>query len=639
MPMLQRVLRHLDPKGRLRASLRRWWRPPAPPPKRSASAPRVTCIVLAGPDQQAAFEHCRSLAAQTWQSLEVLLLVHRRDVGRLPPLAGATPVTVADEVPLAVAANEAAATLAADLLLSAPGPARPTRVAELVAELMAAPHSAATRESPDGWQLRRRPTVPAGDAHRIDATTPVAHPADDRTFSLRFDAGPGCPADLPYRWRDVLADAGCRATADEPMTAARLALLSASRRPPGMSPRRAPTPRRIVLQADNFTEGGMEQVVIDLAEALRDSGFAPSLLILGQEGTAAQRARARGLTVDRMPADAAAYRRFLAEQRPQVVNAHYSTFGADACAELGIPFVQTMHNMYVWFGAEQVAEYRRADAHTHAYVCVSNNVARYADLAIGLPPDRMLVIPNGCNRDYLADESHRAAAVALRRELGLPAAARVFLNVASIQPPKAQHVLLGAFARVAAASPDAHLVVLGGAADQAYLDRQMRAARQAGLADRVHWVGRRADVSAFHQLACALVQPSFFEGWSLAITEAVLAGLPVIATDVGGAVEQLRDTDGILIAPAIEDLTGLHQGTLVPLLEAPCTELQERLAAAMSTLLQRGAGRSRLPAHWQSFLRDTAYRRCAEAFHWFADGGSPVSARAWLATEGTEVSA
>lgn len=664
--MLQRVLRYLDPKGRVRATVRRWWRPSPPnvARTRTAAGPQVTCVLHADGDLAQLADRCRAVLEQDWRPLEVLLVGPAHVLDSFPQLDGVVRVAAAPD------ATDDPALLSGALVLTATGPARP----QLVSRLVAALADDATRDEARGtdgdlaadgaWCLRRnrlgtpRGVVPAWPVHAVAPEAPVTAGPAHGPFVLRFDARGAAAVDLPYRWRGVLARPDCHALATDAPTAERLALLTprttfsgdpdrdlaqlpalaeASARPARWRPWRSPAPRRIVLQADHFTEGGMEQVIIDLAEALATSGFAPRLLILGEEGTAAARARDRGLAVDRLPAGREAYLAYLDRHDPDLVNAHYSTYGADLCAARGVPFVQTIHNMYVWFGPESVAAYQAADPHTHAYVCVSNNVARYADLTMGLPPSRMVVIPNGCDRGFLAAPAHVAAAAALRTELALPAGARVLLNVASIQPPKGQHVLIDAFARIAAVQPQAHVVILGSAADPAYESQQQRRARQLGLADRVHWVGRRADVSAFHQLADALVQPSFFEGWSLAITEAVLAGLPVIATDVGGATEQLHDTDGIVLPAAADDLTAVHRDTLLPLLAAPCPRLTERLAEAMLAVLARGGRRSRLPAGWRGLLRDAAYAHCAEAFHWFAAGGTARAARRWLTapTEGT----
>lgn len=461
-----------------------------------------------------------------------------------------------------------------------------------------------------------------------------------------FDGEP----DAPYRLRRFLRHAGVVAATSDARTAARLAILTPrvvhapSRRaalagaramlakPAPAAPPPPPAPagrQRVVLQVGDFTEGGMEQVVIDLTEALAAAGMHSSILVLGRVGPAAERARQRGLHLERLAADRDRYAAFLERERVDLINAHFSTFGADLCAAARVPFVQAIHNMYMWFGRPERDEYRAADPYTRAYVCVSNNAARYADLALGLSRERMLVIPNGCARSYVQPAPAPEAVAALRAEFGMPADARIFLNVASIQPAKGQHLLLAAFARVAADCPNAHLLFAGRPMDDAYAETLVQRVRDLGLTDRVHWAGHRSDVTTLHAAAAALVMPSFFEGWSLAITEAVLAGLPVIATDVGGASEQLEGTDGILLSPAAADLSAVDIHRLLALLDSPCEALVDELADALRAVYARRGARSRLPADWERLLRERAYERYVHLFRWLLAGGEPAAARAW----------
>ena len=488
-------------------------------------------------------------------------------------------------------------------------------------------------------------TVPTFTARTLDATTPLPL----GPCVLWFDAEP----DAPYRLRRWLRHGHVVAATADTTTATRLALLTTrhvhtqDRRAAmrlatelairGASDQAAAPPSlpasqaapHIVLQVGDFTEGGMEQVVIDLADALIKDAMRVTILVLGRTGSAAARAAQRGLTLHRLDPTAAAYTEFLTREGVDLVNAHYATFGAELCVQASIPFVQTIHNMYMWFGAPERQEYRAADRHTRAYVCVSNNVARYADVALGLRPDRMLVIPNGCDRAYVQPRPSPERIVATRRALGVPDDAPFFLHVASIQPAKAQHLLLAAFHQVANACPRAHLVFLGQPMDAEYARTLEQRTHGLGLASRVHWAGQRPDVSTIHAAAGALVIPSFFEGWSLAITEAVLAGLPVIATDVGGASEQLEGTDGILLPAAAPDPTAIDAERLLPLLQAPCAPLRARLAAALQEVYGRDGKRSPLPPDWERLLRECAYARYAHVFRCLLAGGSPAAARAW----------
>lgn len=677
--VIQRVMHFISPLGRGKRAIQRLLggrRPRVPVPQPEVVPPRVTCVATVwGGDVAQLESRCQEVLHQDWQPLDVLVFAREAELARVSTVNGKAMVGMRcielpdmtnaemqaagwqDGIPMRVL-KPLVAEFWLDLAPSGCGEAvEPDRIRNMIASFAQDPDVAVIRAGGDGtssrsWSLSRQLVKSANaidhpifDASNVDPTgaKPVA---DGQPFVLRFDGD----SDRPYRFRSWLAEPCVSAWSVDRKTSERLALLTnrsvqavnaeqalarlkvriAEDGPAIMRMYRGAVSKHVVLQADNFTEGGMEQVIIDLAEALQQEGFTTSLLILGTEGSAAQRARDLGLRVDNLKPDPEAYVSYLEQTGAALINAHYSTFGADLCAERGLPFVQTMHNMYMWFGAPQIDAYRAADPHTSAYVCVSNNVARYGDVTVGLSPSSMLVIPNGCNTGFRPTPEYLAAADALRVELGMPEGAKVFLNVGSIQPPKAQHLVLAAFAELVSDHPEAHLVFLGGPADDLYYEAQRKATTKHGLDDRVHWVGRRSDVHAFHQLAVALVQPSFFEGWSLAITEAVLAELPVIATDVGGAVEQLRGTDGILLPACVPDITAIHADNLIPILEGSYPELEEHIHQAMRTMLTRGAGRSRMPENWPSLLRDTAYSRCAEIYHWLAAGGTAAASRYWL---------
>ncbi|GAB4136315.1 MAG: hypothetical protein Fur0037_00720 [Planctomycetota bacterium] len=490
------------------------------------------------------------------------------------------------------------------------------------------------------------PPWPAGAPEGDGSGFEVAHVRSRADIGGLSGSGPRLlvfpdDRDLPYACRDLLVDSGAVAGSTSLATAHRLLLLSPNavhagdeavlrRRAAGLlaAPPSAPLARaergHVVLQADHFTEGGLEQVVIDLGLALRGAGFPVTILILGRAGTAADRAREKGLAIKRGAMDESSYRAFLRESDCALVNAHYSTFGAAVARDLGIPFVQTMHNTYLWFGDTEIAAYRRADRATAAYVCVSNEVARFADLRIGLPPWKMVVVPNG------VDESARAAdprvRPRVREELGLSADAKLIVQVGSIQPSKAQHVSIGALAGVVKRGCEAHLLFLGDVADEGYAEKAKTDAERKGVAHLVHWLGRRSDVPRFLAAGDVFVQPSLFEGWSLAITEAVLSGIPVIATDVGGAREQLRGAIGTLLPAVIPDIARATQRDLLDALAAEHEGLQKECAAALLERLGSPGARANHRSAAR-FSASFAYKRCADLFSRLMAGEEPWTAR------------
>ncbi len=144
----------------------------------------------------------------------------------------------------------------------------------------------------------------------------------------------------------------------------------------------------------------------------------------------------------------------------------------------------------------------------------------------------MVVVPNGIDGHRL-DAARSYPPDTLREELGLSRDDFVFLNVASIHATKAHKVLVQAFARVASTHPRARLLIVGPAADADYEAQVRRLIGRLHLEQRVILTGPREDVARFYWMADAFVLPSYWEGWSLALSEAAYTGLPAVASDVG----------------------------------------------------------------------------------------------------------
>ena len=348
--------------------------------------------------------------------------------------------------------------------------------------------------------------------------------------------------------------------------------------------RPAGSPLRVLLQADSFTQGGMEQVVIDLAESLDPIHFSVALLVLGEAGAAAATARQRGIRVLTLPDSdrQRAYRQLLLDEQIHLVNAHYSLFGASLACGLGIPFVQTVHNTYVWLTPQQCAAHKANDRFTSAYLCVSSAVARYSEAKLGLASAKIMVVPNGIDLAR-ARPSHRGKyRAALRERFGFAADDVLFLNAATIQPPKAQIALVLAFAQVISQHPKSRLLLAGRVVDSAYEARLRKVIRQTDLQSAVVLAGHHAEVAPFYDAADAFVLPSLWEGWSMALTEAAACGLPLIATAVGGAAELLGEVGGELVAPPFDSITDLDLSSIGRYLNRENPAFVARLADAMA---------------------------------------------------------
>ncbi len=132
----------------------------------------------------------------------------------------------------------------------------------------------------------------------------------------------------------------------------------------------------------------------------------------------------------------------------------------------------------------------------------------------------------------------------VRRELGYNPDDLVLLAVGRAEPVKAWDILVTAFTKFADSVPQAHLLLVGSISSSK--EREFMNALQVELShnrlgERVHFVGQVNDIQPFLAAADLFVMPSRSEGCSNALVEALGAGLPCIATNVGSASELLGD--------------------------------------------------------------------------------------------------
>jgi glycosyltransferase involved in cell wall biosynthesis len=245
----------------------------------------------------------------------------------------------------------------------------------------------------------------------------------------------------------------------------------------------------------------------------------------------------------------------LVTKRPDVLHA-YSLFSPAAVAlfarrALGVPTV-----VKVLRGGElgDVVRLRRKPLGGRRAAGLARGIDRFVAIsreidaelaALGVPAERRCFLPNGVDTERFqsADERERAE---LRARLGL-GAGPLFVYVGRLVPEKRVEDLFAAWSRVHTAYPRAELVVLGSGP----CELELRRAAPPG----VRFFGDVPDVAPYLRSADAFVLPSSAEGLSNALLEAMAAGLAVVATAVGGAVDLIEDgQSGRLVAPGQPDV-------------------------------------------------------------------------------------
>ena len=252
---------------------------------------------------------------------------------------------------------------------------------------------------------------------------------------------------------------------------------------------------------------------------------------------------------------------------PDVVHAHEPMSPSTsmfAVLSAGGPVVATFHSFLERSRLLQVASpalrsvWRRLDAR----IAVSEAAAAFVGQAF---PGEEEVVPNGVEVERFAEPGEEVT--------GLPPGRRV-LWVGRLDPQKAFPVMIETFARLAPEFPDLSLVVAGDGRDR-------NAVRTLGpdVCERVVMLGAVAHdrLPAYHAAADVFVSPATGqESFGIVLVEAMAAGVAVVATDIPGYREVVRDgVDGLLVPP--RDPEALARSIRQVLLEPG---LAERLAAA-----------------------------------------------------------
>ena len=346
-------------------------------------------------------------------------------------------------------------------------------------------------------------------------------------------------------------------------------------------------PMRLLLVADSLDVGGAEWHVVNLASALAEQGHRITLACT-VEGVLAPLAEQAGISVRPLlhhlvkrrqsPRYAWKLAKLVRQSQFDLVHAHmYASALASAYALLGtsIPLVITEHSQANWRSHYACRCSQWSYSQARHIIAVSREIRRRLIEQEGVPSDRISVIMNALPP---VSEQHKSI------QPDLPAALRNGLLVgvaARLQPEKGVAYFLEAAAHVLQFLPEVHFLVMGDGPQRKELQAYVE---QLGVQEHVHFLGFRLDARAIIGLLDVLVVPSLSEGTPLVTLEAMSAGVPVVASAVGGIPEQVRhQSEGILVPPG--DALALGEAVL-HLLQNP-TWMQQLGEAGRQRALSR----------------------------------------------------
>ena len=345
-------------------------------------------------------------------------------------------------------------------------------------------------------------------------------------------------------------------------------------------------PLAIALMIETGGPGGAEHLLLRLAESLRSRGHEVCPVCPdNRQPWLADSFRARGFdpafVSPRRAVDPGVVRdivRIARRRRVDVIHSHefdMAVHGTFAARLLRCPHVITMHGgrYYAARWARRLA-LRWAARWSDAIVGVSASVVADLERTLRLPRGTARLVHNGVSFEPGRRERVRA-------ELGLRPDEKLIVAIGSLYPVKGHIVLLRALADIDARATPWHLAIAGRGGEERGL-RDFGA--EHGMAERVHLLGYRSDVSDVLAAADIYAMPSLSEGLPLSLLEAMSAGKAIVASDTGGIPEAVANgRDALLVPP------GDHAA----------------LAAALRALLDDAGERERLGAEAKAHVTAT----------------------------------
>jgi len=338
--------------------------------------------------------------------------------------------------------------------------------------------------------------------------------------------------------------------------------------------------------------GGAQKALARLLAHLDRTRFTPHVACLyNSDKAVAQEIRALGVPVTDLGMTAkwrwdAFWRlyRLLRRERPTILHSwmfHANVPGRVIGRLAGVPIIITSRRN-VEIGGEMRERLLRWTAGLDDKVIAVCELARRAQIErTHAAPQNVVTVHNGLDVAEFGTLNPEARATT-REAFGIPPTAPLVGSVGRLHPQKDFATLLKAMVCVRDRLPDAHLLLVG---DGDLKPELVSQARSLELAQTVTFAGHRTDIPEILSAVDLLVLPSLWEGLPNALLEAMAAGLPVVATAVGGTPEVVVDgVTGFLVPP--RDPQALADAIL-RLLRNP--ELRQRMGEA---------GRARVAAHF-----------------------------------------
>jgi GT2 family glycosyltransferase/glycosyltransferase involved in cell wall biosynthesis/SAM-dependent methyltransferase len=348
-------------------------------------------------------------------------------------------------------------------------------------------------------------------------------------------------------------------------------------------------PFKVGIAVNSLDKGGLENLVAQLALRFQGRKIDVFVLCFKKGGTTAISLYDQGVHIHLVNESKSLAREILEREKPDVINTHLADIEVLAVAEdLGIPIVETIHSSYIWLDrGAWLMERQRSSFFSQAIATSQTTLKYYAKHNPAFRPDWISIVPTGIETQNIEIIDKKTA----RKKLELPEKDFIFINVASYDGVKNQLGLLTAFEQVHGKNPDTRLLCVGNIANPEYHQKVQDYHATLKSREKIDLFEYRQDVGELLSAADAFVLDSFSEGWSLAATEALLAGIPVIHSDCGSALELVGQGGerGIVVPNPICSPIDLNREVISRMMEQKRQANTDELASAMLQMVEEKA--------------------------------------------------
>lgn len=311
---------------------------------------------------------------------------------------------------------------------------------------------------------------------------------------------------------------------------------------------------RVVRIVSDLPYGGVERRLLSLLPRLRDLDWIVSVICIREAGQMAPLFERASIPVEVIPfrsrwspRSLKQLARRLTQVGVDIVHTHMyrcNTSGTVAARLARVKAViSNVHNVNEWDDAKQLLVDRMLARYKDKIIAVSEGVRRNYLERTRIPPTKVITIHNGVD---LKPFQEAAFDPELATELGVEEGERVVAIFARLVEQKRHIDFLTMAADVLKVLPKVKFLIAGKGKLRGDIERK---AAELGISKRVIFAGHRSDIPRLLALTDVVVMCSDREGFSNSVLEAMAAGVPVVATDVGGNAEALVDSESGFIVP------------------------------------------------------------------------------------------